>query len=610
MKNHVLTRLMGFTWHYKGQLFLTLGATLGSGVAALALPTIAGYALDRALEQNEGGVLRLAPLLIAAGVLSAVAVLRAAFAYGQQYMGELLGQSVAYRLRNAMYERLQRLSFAYHDEAQIGQIMSRATQDVEAVRMFVNVGVVRLLYLLVLLLLALVMMARSSVTLAIAAWSFMPVIAVISIVLSQRLRPLWTEVQDAQGRMSNVLQEALSGVRVVKAFNREEHEQRKFRLHTDALFTTAYATNKIQAFNNPLMTSLNSAALVVTAVVGAHEVIAGSLSEGELLTFMVYVQILQQPVRMLGFMVNIFARTSSAGERVFEVMDAESAVQEKPGAAELGRVQGRVEFRDVSFGYRQGPKVLDDVSLDAQPGDIVALVGPTGSGKSSLVNLMPRFYDVTGGAVLIDGHDVRDLTISSLRDSIGIVQQDVFLFIDTVRENIRYGRLEATDEDVEAAAKVARIHDFIMTLPDGYETWVGERGVTLSGGQKQRISIARTLLLDPAILILDDSTSSVDMETEYLIQQALQDLMQGRTTFVIAQRLRTVRDADQVLVLDRGQIVQRGRHEELIHQQGIYQRIYDLELKDQEEAFTQHQEGVQAQGLTHDHAGPSAVTGA
>jgi ATP-binding cassette subfamily B protein len=298
---------------------------------------------------------------------------------------------------------------------------------------------------------------------------------------------------------------------------------------------------------------------------------------------------MQPPVRMLGFMVNVFSRTASAGERIFELIDAESAVQEKPDAVVLTDVRGHVRLEGVSFGYRTGPKVLDRVDVDAQPGEIVALVGPTGSGKSSLVNLMPRFYDVTEGRVLIDGHDVRDLTIASLRDSIGIVQQDVFLFIDTIRENIRYGRTGATDQEVEDAAKAARIHDFIMTLPDGYETWVGERGVTLSGGQKQRISIARTLLLDPAILILDDSTSSVDMETEYLIQQALQDLMKGRTTFVIAQRLRTIRSADQVLVLDRGKVAQRGRHDDLIHEDGIYKRIYDLELKDQEEAFVVQQ---------------------
>jgi len=599
LKTNVLLRLVGYAWFYRAQLFVTVGMTFGAGVAALALPTITGYAVDDALAQQDQGVLILRPLLIAAGALAIAAMARAGFAYGQQYYGERLGQSVAYRLRNTIYERLQRLSFAYHDEAQIGQIMSRATQDVEAVRMFINMGVVRLLYLIVLTVVAMTMMARANMTLALAAWSFIPVIAIVSIVVSSRLRPLWLEVQDAQGRMGNVLQESLSGVRVVKAFNREEYQNEKFHKDTLALFDVSYKTNRIQAFNNPLMTSLNSAALVVTTVVGAREVAAGTLQPGELMAFLVYIQLLQPPIRMLGFMVNVFARTSSAGARIFEVIDTESEVVEQPDAQLLGQVSGHVRFEDVSFGYHTGPKVLDGVTLEAQPGQIVALVGPTGSGKSSLVNLMPRFYDVTEGRVLIDDHDVRDVTIKSLRDAIGIVQQDVFLFIDTIRENIRYGRLSASDAEVEEAAKVARIHDFIMSLPDGYDTWVGERGVTLSGGQKQRISIARTLLLDPAILILDDSTSSVDMETEYLIQQALQDLMHGRTTFVIAQRLRTVRSADQVLVLDRGQVVQHGKHQELIHEDGIYKRIYDLELKDQEEAFIVQQD--------QQRGGPTAV---
>jgi len=599
LKTNVLLRLVGYAWFYRTQLFVTVGMTFGAGVAALALPTITGYAVDDALAQQDQGVLILRPLLIAAGALTLAAMARAGFAYGQQYYGERLGQSVAYRLRNTIYERLQRLSFAYHDEAQIGQIMSRATQDVEAVRMFINMGVVRLLYLIVLTVVAMTMMARANMTLALAAWSFIPLIAIVSIVVSSRLRPLWLEVQDAQGRMGNVLQESLSGVRVVKAFNREEYQNEKFHKDTRALFDVSYKTNRIQAFNNPLMTSLNSAALVVTTVVGAREVAAGTLQPGELMAFLVYIQLLQPPIRMLGFMVNVFARTSSAGARIFEVIDAESEVIEKPDAPLLGQVSGHVRFEGVSFGYHTGPKVLDGVTLEAQPGQIVALVGPTGSGKSSLVNLMPRFYDVTEGRVLIDGQDVRDVTIKSLRDAIGIVQQDVFLFIDTIRENIRYGRLSASDAEVEGAAKVARIHGFIMSLPDGYDTWVGERGVTLSGGQKQRISIARTLLLDPAILILDDSTSSVDMETEYLIQQALQDLMHGRTTFVIAQRLRTIRSADQVLVLDRGQVVQHGKHQDLIHEDGIYKRIYDLELKDQEEAFVVQQD--------QQRGGPTAV---
>jgi len=409
--------------------------------------------------------------------------------------------------------------------------------------------------------------------------------AVVSIYMSSRLRPLWELVQDGQGRMSNVLQENLSGVRVVKAFSREDFEAKKFSTEVERLFRYSYRTNQIQAISGPLLTTLGALSIVSTVAFGGRQVVAGTMTLGELVSFVVFLQLLQQPVRMLGFMINIFSRTSSAGQRIYDILDAESAVQERPNAVVLPKSRGEVRFEDVSFGYGAKAPVLHDVTFEAKPGEIIALVGPTGSGKSSLVNLMPRFYDVTGGRVLVDGHDVRDLSIPSLRSQIGIVQQDVFLFIDTIRENIRYGRLDATDQDVEDAAKVARIHDFIVSLPDGYDTWVGERGVTLSGGQKQRISIARTLLLDPAILIFDDSTSSVDMETEYLIQQALAELMEGRTTFVIAQRLRTVKAADTILVLDQGTIVERGRHEDLARGGGLYQRIYELELRDQEEAF-------------------------
>jgi ATP-binding cassette subfamily B protein len=311
---------------------------------------------------------------------------------------------------------------------------------------------------------------------------------------------------------------------------------------------------------------------------------------------MLYLTLLQMPMRSLGFMLNSFARATSSGKRVYEILDAESAVKEKPNAVELKDIRGHVRFEDVSFGYDAVSAVLRNIDIDAQPGQMIALLGPTGSGKSTVVNLLPRFYDVTGGRIAIDEIDIRDVTLGSLRKQIGIVQQDVFLFIDTIRENIRYGRVDATDEEVVEAAKVARIHDFIMTLPEGYDTWVGERGVTLSGGQKQRIAIARTLLLDPRILVFDDSTSSVDMHTEYLIQQALADLMRGRTTFVIAQRLRTVQRADQILVLKGGRIVERGRHEELLAVDGLYRSIYDLELRDQEEAFARAASGGPAEG--------------
>ncbi len=601
-----LFRLLSFVRPYKGMAALATFSLICASVFSLLVPKIVGIGLDKAMSSKGEGAVDWHALIIAATLVLILAGLRGVFAYAQQYVGEKLSQSVAYSIRNAIYDQLQRLSFAYHDKAQIGQIMSRATQDVEAVRMYVNMGIIRLAYIVVLLLVTLVLMAQTNIRLALVSWGFLPLIAIVSMYMSSRLRPLWTLVQDGMGRMGNVLQENLSGVRVVKAFSREDFESEKFRVEAEALFQNSYRTTKIQATNNPLLTGLGAAAMVTTVWYGGRLLSRGTISAGDLLAFLTYLALMQQPARMLGFITNILARTTSAGNRIYEILDAENAVQEQPGALELPRTTGHVQFERVSFGYDRVAPVLSEITIDAQPGQVIALVGPTGSGKSTIVNLMPRFYDVTDGAIRIDGHDIRDVTLESLRRNIGIVQQDMFLFINTIRENIRYGRLDATDQEVEAAAKAARIHDFIMSLPDGYETWVGERGVTLSGGQKQRISIARTLIMDPAILIFDDSTSSVDMETEYLIQQALAELMRGRTTFVIAQRLRTVKNADQILVLDRGRIVQRGRHEELLEQPGLYREIYDLELKDQEEAFQQARAEADA---TSPGAVPDAVAG-
>jgi ATP-binding cassette subfamily B protein len=309
------------------------------------------------------------------------------------------------------------------------------------------------------------------------------------------------------------------------------------------------------------------------------------LQAGDLAKFVIFLQLLQLPVRSLGWIVMLFARAQSSGERIYDILDAESAVKEKPGAVELTQVAGHIRFEGVSFAYDQISPVLKDIEIDAKPGQMIALLGPTGSGKTTVVNLLPRFYDPTGGRITIDGTDIRDVTLASLRRNIGIVQQDVFLFSATIRENIAYGAVAASQEEIERVARAARMDEFIHSLPDGYDTWVGERGVTLSGGQRQRVAIARTLLMDPRILIFDDSTSSVDTETEYLIQQALGELMKGRTTFVIAQRLRTVKAADEILVLQQGQVVQRGTHEELVDEDGLYRQIYDLELRDQEEAL-------------------------
>jgi ABC-type multidrug transport system fused ATPase/permease subunit len=582
----VLLRLLSFMWPYRRRVVLAWLCVGGTAAFAILMPQIIRFAIDRGVR-FEGGVAlgSTRMLVLAALAVLGTAAARGLFQWGQVYLAEWVSQRSAYDMRNAIYERLQRLSFAYHDKAQTGQIMSRATVDVEGVRLYISMGVLRLLYVFVLLVVVLILMLFMSWKVALVAWAFLPLVALRSTQVTTRLHPIWQRIQDLQGRLGTVLQENLSGMRVVKAFSREAYESEKFDREAHALFTNAYVSTRVQAFNTPLLTGLWMLSMVATGWVGAREIAAGALSYGELTSFMFYLTMLQMPVRALGWIVILFARARSSGLRIYEILDAESAVREKAEAVELEAPRGRVRFESVSFAYDAISPVLREVSLEAKPGEMIALLGPTGSGKTTVVNLMPRFYDVTGGRITIDGVDIRDMTLASLRRCFGIVQQDVFLFTATIRDNIAYGAVEASEERIEEVAKAARIHDFIMGLPDGYDTWVGERGITLSGGQKQRVAIARTLLMDPKILVFDDSTSSMDTETEYLIQQALAELMRGRTTFVIAQRLRTVKAADQILVLQDGRIVERGRHDGLIRRDGLYRQIYDLELRDQEEAL-------------------------
>jgi ATP-binding cassette, subfamily B, multidrug efflux pump len=597
-------RLLRFLRPYWRRAALATLCVFAASASILAMPLLVRWGIDYGLDIQRVDGQPVATgqesrLVIAALGVIGFAVLRGAFAYGQTYLGEWISQRVAYDLRNRIYDRLQRLSYAYHDQQQTGQLMSRATQDVEAVRMFIMMGVIRGAYIIVLLVASLVLMMLTNWQLALVVWAFIPFIVWRSTVMAFSLRPLWTAIQEGLARLATVLQEALSGARVVKAFAREAHEGDKFRREAEVLFTDSYRSSRIQATNAPLMSGLWLVATAATLWVGGREVVAGNLDAGGLAAFLLYLSILQMPVRMFGWVIMINARANAAGERIFEILDAESAVREKAGATELASVKGRVRFDDVSFGYDAISPVLSHIDVDAKPGEVVALMGPTGSGKTTVVNLMPRFYDVTGGRITIDGTDIRDMTLASLRQAIGTVQQDVFLFSATIHDNIAYGAVNATTELVQEAAKAAYIHDFIMNLPDGYDTWVGERGITLSGGQKQRVAIARTLLMDPRILILDDSTSSVDTQTEFQIQQSLQRVMEGRTTFVIAQRLRTVKMADQILVLQDGEIVERGKHEQLLRRDGIYRQIYDLELRDQEEALARpvvEEEPVMAAG--------------
>jgi len=397
--------------------------------------------------------------------------------------------------------------------------------------------------------------------------------------VASRIRPMFKLVQERLAKLNTVLQESLAGVRVVKAFVREAYESQRYAEANRQLYDMNLKIGRTMALVFPMVFFMSNVATLAVYWIGGGQVIGGTLTLGEMLSFSNYMMMAFFPMMMLSMVITMISQAGASAERIFEVLDAQSEVVEKPDAQPLSSIQGQVSFHDVSFRYfESGERVLDGVSFDAQPGQVVALLGATGSGKSTIINLIPRFYDATEGRVTVDGIDIRDVTIESLRAQIGIVFQETTLFAGTIHENIAFGRPEASMEEIIAAAQAAEAHDFVMEFPDGYETMVGERGVTLSGGQKQRVAIARALLLDPRILILDDSTSSVDLETEYRIQKALERLMKGRTSFVIAQRIATVLNADQILVLERGQIVARGVHEELMRESAIYADIYSSQL--------------------------------
>lgn len=521
-------------------------------------------------------------LLVAAGAIVIIALLRAAFSFGQRYLSQWLSYRIAFDLRNELYDHIQRLSFSFHDETETGDLMARATDDARQIQRFTGMGLMDTVNVVILVVATVVILFGVNVRLAAIGLLPVPVLLAVTIRFGTFVRPRFKRVQEQLGAMSTTIQESLTGVRVVKAFAREPHEMDRFQEQNQEFMDRRIAVIHSWANNFPLMNFIIAMSTALLLWFGGRMVLAGQITIGTLVAFNGYLVMLAMPVRRLGFQVTLLTQAVASGERVFEILDTRSEIRQPAGAIVLPPVEGRVTFDDVYFGY-DDRAILRGVSFTAEPNQKIALMGPTGAGKSTLVNLIPRFYDVDRGRVLMDGYDARDVTLESLRSQIGIVLQDTFLFSTTIRENITYGQRDATDEEVVAAAKVARAHDFIMELFDGYDTRIGERGVTLSGGQRQRIAITRALLMDPRILILDDSTSNVDTETEYLIQQALAELMRGRTTFVIAQRLLTLKNADVILVLDAGRIVQHGTHEELLAEGGLYAEIYDLQLREQEE---------------------------
>ena len=587
----ILWRIIGMAANYPVRLSLAYITALIAIGFSLAIPWLFGTAIDLMVGQDPDTKaffkqeFTLQALVIFGLGILAVSVGRGLCDFGRTYTTESLSQKVSFDCRNLLYDKLQNVSFAFHDKEHTGDLMSRATADVEAMRRFVNMGMIRSLDVVIRILAIPVILFVVHWQLALVSMIFVPAIILRSSFVMRALRRKWLHVQEVMGQSVTVLQENLAGMHVVKAFASEDYERAKYNRKAEELRVEYYDAERMQGTNSAWMTLYFTFALGIILWIGGWLVVRGELTLGQLAMFFLYLNQLTFPVRMSAQIINTFSRAISSGQRLFRVLDTVSPVSERPNASDMGRATGHVKFENVAFSYEDRSPALRQVDLDAKPGQVTAILGAPGSGKTTVVSLLPRFYDVTSGKITIDDYDIRDFTLQSLRHNVGIVHQDVYLFSASIRDNISYGVVGATQEDVERAAKVAQLHDQIMSLPGGYDTWVGERGTTLSGGQRQRLSIARTILIDPPVLILDDSTSSVDVETERQIHRAMTEVMKGRTTFVIAHRLSTVREADQILVLDKGVIAERGSHAELLRKNGIYQSIYELQLRPQEEVL-------------------------
>lgn len=577
MKN--LIRSAVFLRPYIWQVLASLLMLLTITGLNLVIPQIIQAVVDDGLFRGDTVYLiRSALLLFGLGLVSALLGL------GNRYTSEWVAAHVGYDLRNRMYDHIQYLPFSYHDHAQSGQLISRCIEDVRAIEKFAGSSIPELVRFVMLTLGILAVMLSANAELAIIALLPMIPLVIMTGWFGTKIGKLFFDVDQAVGEVSNRLQENVTGVQVVRAFAREEYEVRRFEAANKDVYRKWLHVIDEWAKIMPTTNWLITIGTILILFFGGQMAIEGTLTVGAVVAFNAYLLMMAEPAQALTGLVNAGGEAAAGAQRVFEVLDTEPEIQSGKEAVVLSALKGEVEFQNVSLKYLdENNHSLSNINLKVGRNKIVALIGPTGSGKTSLVNLIPRFYDVTDGALLVDGHDVRDVELTSLRKQIGIVLQTSLLFSDTIRANIAYGRPDATEEEIIAAARAAQAHEFITGFTKGYDTIVGERGVTLSGGQRQRVAIARALLMDPRILILDDSLSSVDTQTEKLIQSALDVLMEGRTTFVIAHRLSTVRRADMILVMDKGHIVERGTHDELLAADGLYKEIHDLQLVQREE---------------------------
>ena len=569
-------RLFGFLRPYRGQVIVSTLLAIGSQVAVLTIPFLTG----RAIDATQPGHRDRNALMLNAGLIVAAGALQGVLMFWRRFLAGRLSLAVEYDLRNAMYRHLQRLSFGFYDRHQTGQLMSRATVDLQSVRFFLGYGLIFFSQNLITVVVVVAALVAIDWQLALIALAISPAIMVAAYRYSRISHPVLKDVQQRIADVTTHAEENIVGVRVVKAFAQEDRETTRFAGLAGRVFDQAITAARIQARYVPMLQSLPNLAIAAVLLVGGYSVIHGTLTLGSFFAVNGYLLLLVVPLRSVGMWVGQYQRAMASGERIFEILDVDRDILELPDAAPLPAGPGHIRLEGVEFGYDPGRPVLRDVDLDVAAGSTVALIGPTGCGKTTLTALIPRFYDVAAGRVTVDGADVRDVTLDSLRADVGIVSQDTFLFSTTVAENIAYGTPDATPEEIVRAARQAQAHDFICDLPDGYETRVGERGLTLSGGQRQRIAIARALLMNPRILILDDATASVDATTEAKIKLALREVMKGRTTLIIAHRLSTISLAEKIVVLEAGRIVAQGTHADLIEESDVYRQIHSHGLVD------------------------------
>jgi ABC-type multidrug transport system fused ATPase/permease subunit len=570
-------RLLGFLKPYKWSLGVSIVLAVGSQAAAVAIAFLTGGGLEEAVRSADRRTIWLYALAILG-----IGLVRSVLMMGRRLISGRQALAVEFDMRNGLYAKLQRLSFGFYDRHQTGQLMSRATVDLQAVRFFLGYGLIFFFQHVLTIAGVTVVMFVLDWRLALAATAITPLIVLVAYRYSSISHPVLRDVQQKMADVATAAEETIVGVHVVKSFAQEPTEAAKFADRSEAVFGRSVDANRQRALYVPLLSFLPLVAQGIVLLSGGRMVVNGSLGLGAFITFNVLVVMLVMPLRMLGMWIGQAQRATASGERIFEVMDEPEDVSDRPDAIELPDGDGRVRFERVTFGYDVRRPVLQAIELELEPGKTVALIGHTGSGKTTLASLVPRFYDVTAGRITIDGVDVRATKVKSLRREIGIVAQDPFLFSATVRENIAFGRPDATDAQVEEAARLAQAAEFIEELPDGYDTVIGERGITLSGGQRQRIAIARALIVDPRVLILDDATASVDATTEARIRLGLRAAMRGRTTIIIAHRLSTLALADELVVLDRGRVAARGTHEDLIERSEVYREIYEHGLLERE----------------------------